>query len=108
MVGSVSPDCTHRICVRQSVQAVDRRCVSGQVWGSPRLSGSRRAAADDPLAGSLGKTSRVQMGGVRYDRQHTELEQSDFVRLQALCPQDPVLVCADALLEEEAISAQQR
>lgn len=108
MVDGVSSDYTCGLRVRQSVQAIGRRCVPRQVWGSSCVPGSRDTTSDDSSARVLGKAARVQVGRIGHDRQHSKRQQSDFVRLQTLCSRGAILVCPSFVLEEEVVVAVQR
>ncbi len=96
------------LLVRQSVQAIGRRGVLGQVWGSTRVSGSRDTTSDDSSARGLGKAAQLQVGRNRHDGQHPKREQSNFVRLQTLCSRGAVLVRPSIVLEEKVVVANQR
>ena len=107
MVDGVSSDYTCGLRVRQSVQAIGRRCVPRQVWGSSCVSGSRDTTSDDSSARGLGKAARVQLGRIGHDGQHPKRQQSNLVWLQALCSRGAVLVCPSIVLEEETLVALQ-
>ena len=94
--------------VHQSVQAIGRRGVPRQVWGSSCVSGSRDTTSDGSSTRGLGKAARVQVGRIRHDRQHPKRQQSNLVWLQALCSRGAVLVCPSIVLEEEVVGANQR
>jgi len=108
VVDGVSSNDTCGLRVRQSVQAVGRRGVPRQVWGSTRVSGSRDTTSDDSSARGLGKAARLQVGRIGHDRQHPKRQQSDLVWLQTLCSRGAVLVCPSIVLEEEVVGADQR
>ena len=105
VVDGVSSQCTCGLLVRQSVQAIGRRGVLGQVWGFTCVSGSRDTTSDDSSARGLGKAAQLQVGRNRHDRQHPKREQSHFVWLQALCSRGAVLVRPSIVLEEEVVVA---
>jgi len=108
VVDGVSSDYACGLRVRQSVQAIGRRGVPRQVWGSSCVSGSRDTTSDDSSARGMGKAARLQMGGVGHDRQHTKRQQSNLVWLQALRSRGAVLVCPSIVLEEEVVIAHKR
>lgn len=108
VVGGVSSDYACGLRVRQSVQAIGRRGVPRQVWGSSCVSGSRDTTSDDSSARGMGKAARLQMGSVGHDRQHSKCQQSNFVWLQTLCSRGAVLVCPSIVLEEEVVIAHKR
>lgn len=93
------------LLVRQSVKAISRRGVLGQVWGSSCVSGSRDTTSDDSSARGLGKAAQLQVGRNRHDGQHPKREQSNFVWLQTLCSRGAVLVRPSIVLEEEVVVA---
>jgi hypothetical protein len=90
-----------RVC--RSIQAVGKRRVLGQMWGTSRVSGSRDTTSDDSSARGLGKTARIQVGRERHDRQHTKCQQPDLLWLQTLYPLCSVLVRPSVVLEEEVV-----
>ena len=96
------------LLVRHSVQAIGRRGVLGQVWGSSCVSGSRDTTSDDSSESVLGKAAQLQVGRIGHDRQHPKRQQSDFVWLQTLCSRGAVLVRPSIVLEEEVVVAVQR
>lgn len=108
VVDRVSSQRTCGLLVRHPVQAIGRRSVLGQVWGSTCVSGSRDTTSDDSSARGLGKAAQLQVGRIRHDRQHPKREQSNFVRFQALCSRGAVLVRPSIVLEEEVVVAVQR
>jgi len=108
MVDGVSSQHTCGLWVHQSVQAIGRRGVPRQVWGSSCVSGSRDTTSDDSSARVLGKATRLQMGRIGHDGQHSKRQQSDFVWLQTLCSRGAILVCPSVVLEEEVVSAVQK
>lgn len=108
VVDGVSSDYACGLRVRQSVQAIDRRGVPRQVWGSSCVSGSRDTASHDSSKTILGEAAWLQMGRIRHDGQHPKRQQSNFVWLQTLCSRGAVLVCPSIVLEEEVVSAYQR
>lgn len=102
---------SHYACglrVHQSVQAIGRRSVPRQVWGSTRVSGSRDTTSDGSSKSVLGKATQLQVGRIRHNRQHPKRQQSNLVWLQALCSRGTVLVCPSIVLEEEVVIALQR
>ena len=108
MVDGVSSQHTCGLRVHQSVQAIGRRGVPRQVWGSSCVSGSRDTTSDDSSARVLGKATRLQVGRIGHDGQHSKRQQSDFVWLQTLCSRGAVLVCPSIVLEETVVIAVQR
>lgn len=108
VVDGVSSDYACGLRVRQSIQAVGRRGVPRQVWGSSCVSGSRDTTSDDSSARVLGKAARVQVGRIGHDGQHSKRQQSNLVWLQALRSRGAVLVCPSIVLEEEVVVANQR
>lgn len=108
VVDGVLSERTCGLLVRQSVQAIGRRGVLGQVWGSSCVSGSRDTTSDDSSARGLGKAAQLQVGRIRHDGQHPKREQFNFVWFQALCSRGAVLVRPSIVLEEEVVVAVQR
>jgi hypothetical protein len=107
VVDGVLSERTCGLLVRQSVQAIGRRGVLGQVWGSSCVSGSRDTTSDDSSARGLGKAAQLQVGRNRHDRQHPKRKQFNFVRLQTLRSRGAVLVRPSIVLEEEVVVAVQ-
>ena len=108
MVDGVSSHDTCGLRVHQSVQAIGRRGVPRQVWGSSCVSGSRDTTPNDSSARGLGKAAQLQVGRIRHDRQHSKRQQSDLVWLQTLRSRGAVLICQSTVLEEETLVAIQR
>ena len=97
--------CGVRMC--HSVQAVGRGGISEQVWRGSCVSGVRDSASNDSSARGLGKAAWIQLGRIGHDRQYSECEQLNFLRLQALRPRGAVLVRPSIVLEEEVVVAVQ-
>ena len=95
------------LLVRQSVQAIGRRGVLGQVWGSSCVSGSRDTTSDDSSARGLGKAAQLQVGRIGHDRQHPKRKQFNFLWFQTLCSRGAVLVRPSIVLEEKVVVAVQ-
>jgi len=108
VVDGVSSQRTCGLLVHQSVQAIGRRGVLGQVWGFTCVSGSRDTTSDDSSARGLGKAAQLQVGRNRHDGQHPKREQFNFVWLQTLCSRGAVLVRPSIVLEEKVVVALQR
>lgn len=108
VVDGVSSNYACGLRVRQSVQAIGRRGVLRQVWGSTCVSGSRDTTSDDSFARGLGKAAQLQVGRIGHDRQHPKRQQPDLVWLQTLCSRGAVLVRPSIVLEEEVVVAVQR
>ena len=107
VVDGVSSHDTCGLRVHQSVQAIGRRGVPRQVWGSSCVSGSRDTTSDDSSKSVLGKAARIQVGRIGHNRQHPKRQQFNFVWLQTLCSRGAVLVRPSIVLEEEVVVAYQ-